>query len=121
MSFASKRNNSVRFDVDTNGFTFKKLVDLYNKDGAGKIYEVKGLFINTKGHYGDNPIAILKNCFVSLPSHLTSEVKDILHDDEDVKSIKLGLVGFRIYTYQSNNKTCYSINWVDIEPEDMQF
>lgn len=114
MSFATKRNNNVRFDVDTNGFDFKKLSELFDKYGKDKKYVVKGLFINTKGHYGNNPVAILKNCFASLPSYMVDEVKDILSDDEDVSSIKDDKVGFTIYPYESHGKTCYTINWVDL-------
>lgn len=114
MSFASKRNKNVRFDVDTNGFEFKKLADLFTKYGKDKQYGVKGLFINTKGKYGSNPVAILENCFASLPSYMVSDVKSILSDSEDVTSIKEGKVGFTIYTYESHGKTCYSINWVDM-------
>ena len=63
----------------------------------------------------DAVVAILDDCLVNLPGHLLEEVEGILKDEEDIESIKAGMVHFTIRTYESHGKTCYSPNWVDAE------
>lgn len=113
MSFASK-HNATQFEVNTEGFQYFNLETLYENEGAGIIYPVLGVYINTKSKYGDAPVIISNDKFINLPSHLNDTVKNILSDMDDVASIKSGRVGMTIYTYDSHNKKCYSVNWVDM-------
>lgn len=122
MSFAAKHNKGgIQWGVDTKDFEYFGLKDLLERDGEGTEYILKGLFINRNKsekelkEYGPSVVAILDDCLVNLPGHLLEEVEGILKDEEDIESIKAGLVHFTIRTYESHGKTCYSPNWVDAE------
>ena len=49
-----------------------------------------------------------------MPKHLGETFREILANGEAVQAIKDGKVGYTIYTYESHAKTCYGINFVDI-------
>ena len=122
MSFAAKHNKGgIQWGVDTKDFEYFGLKDLLERDGEGTEYILKGLFINRNKsekelkEYGPSVVAILDDCLVNLPGHLLEEVEVILKDEEDLESIKAGMVHFTIRTYESHGKTCYSPNWVDAE------
>lgn len=118
MSFATRHNKGIIFDCATEGFEYKKLEDLYKEDPTA-IYKIQGLYINTKGDYDPAPVLIGEEFFINLPAHLYEVCKGILASDEDVADIKAGKVGVSIYEYEKEVnkkiKTCYSINWVDVE------
>ena len=117
MSIARFNNEVVKFEFEpSKDFTFKTLEELYKKNGKDEVYTVKGMFINTKGLYGDNPIVVCSEYFVSLPHHLVDVVKEIRQDKQLVNDINGGKVGFEIYEYVQTkyNHKCYSINWLDI-------
>lgn len=112
MSFASKYNRRV-FDVDTTNFEYAKLFDLYTADRS-RVYKVAGFF-TPKNSKWEAPVAIvLPNLLVNLPSHMSDTVNNILSNAEDVESIREGKVGFTIYPYDVNGRTCYSIKFVDL-------
>lgn len=115
MSFASKFNKSVNFDIDTNGFTYGKLADLYNPNEKA-VYKIDGCYIQ-KGNLDVAPVFIVadKKMLVNIPSHLTETVREILNDEEAVDDIRNGKAGFTIYEYESHGKKCYSIRFVDIK------
>lgn len=116
MGFAAKHNRgSIDWGVDTNGFQFVNRAEAY-KENADTVHTVKGLYINTKGNFGDHPVAICDGYFLDLPENLLDDVKDILHSEEDISTIKAGKVGFKVEEYVSEKfkKTCYGIRWVDI-------
>ena len=111
MSFANRYNQGNKFDVDTTGFEYKKLSSLL----PDFEYQLCGLFINTKGEYGPNPVAILSDCFVSLPQHLIPAVKDMLLDEETVQDIKGGKCGFKVRKYTDKKGTDrLSVTWCDM-------
>lgn len=122
MSFAKKFNrNSVHFDVNTEAFNFCSLQFL-NENYKGETFRMLGVFVNSKSVFGDSPCAIVDGALVNLPEHMTPVIQNILNDTEAVESIKCGVVGFTVREYQSKNpkakgKTCYTIDWVDIEPD----
>lgn len=118
MKFSEKYNKSSRvFDIDTTGFVFAKLKELYaiNKDD---VHVLDGLYINDGGKFDPHPVAILSDerFLVDLPSHMTDTVKDMLKDDESIYSIKKSFVGFKVreYTDKKYGKVCYSVEWVDL-------
>lgn len=116
-TFASKLNKPT-FNVDTTDFNYIKLADLYNsKENGGKdvIHTIDGVFIN-ESQYGDNPVIISKEhkALINLPKHTAGSIKLILADPNLVQVIKDGKAGFTIYTYESHNRECYSINYVDL-------
>lgn len=116
-TFAGKFNKS-NFGIDTNGFNYVKLADIYadkKEGGDKKVHAVNGLFVR-KNELGDSPVIIdgeMKR-FVNLPSHMGDNIREILADPEAVEAIKSGKVGYTIYEYSSHNKQCYSITWVDL-------
>lgn len=126
-SFANKYNTERLFDIDTSGFDYMSLEDLYNEAlqscegditaAEQEVFTVHGLYINTKGNFDDAPVAALDECYVNLPAHLCESVREILRDSKAIKAINEGKVGFTIYSYEQRrfNKTCYSIRWVDID------
>lgn len=119
MSFASKRNKDVKkFDIDTEGFEYYNLDDLYEENGEDYQYILKGFYINKKSKYGDAPVAITLDYFVNLPQHMLDTVKEICADADDVADINNDKVGFKIYSYEDekHKKTCYSIRFEDIVP-----
>ena len=47
MSFATRhKKGGVQWGVDTEGFEYFKLEDLYNMNGANQEYQLKGVFVN---------------------------------------------------------------------------
>ena len=116
MSFATKHNKGgVNWGIETKDFEYFSLKDLYEKDGEGKEYILKGCFINTKNssEYGPSVVGILEDKMVNLPSHMEEEVKAILKDEEDINDIKAGKVAFVIQPYKSHGKECFGVGWVD--------
>lgn len=117
MSFA-KRLNRPTFNIDTTDFTYTKLSEVFNSKSNGgedTVHKIDGVFINTS-QYGDNPVAINveHKQLINLPKHTATSIRDILEDSELVECIKDGKAGFTIYEYESHNKKCYSINFVDL-------
>ena len=41
------------------------------------------------------------------------EVKEIMKDEEDIADIKAGKVWFKIRSYESHGKTCFSPDWLE--------
>jgi len=119
-SFAKKFNKQRLFDVDTNGFEYFKLSDLYQKNGAECQYMVRAIYINTKSAFGNAPIIATDSFFVNLPTYMLSTAREILDDDESVEQIKAGKVAFVIREYMQKkfNRVCYGINFVDVNTSE---
>lgn len=109
-------NKQRLFNVDTTDFDYVSLEDLYNRDGAGHVYLVTGLYIGTKSIYADEaPLLATDEEYVNLPEHQLSEVKAMMGDSRAVAEINSGNCGFVIDTYYQKRfkKTCYVARWVD--------
>lgn len=117
MALFSQFNKVRLFDVDTTDFQYKSLEELYAEYGAEEIFTVKGIWINSKGIYDDAPVVATDEFYVNFPSHLTGVTNAILQDKKAIAAINNGKCGFKIVTYVKSkyNKTCYSIEWVDID------
>lgn len=115
MAFSvNKFNKGSRYDFSIpKDFKFVSLHDLYNDNGLNFVYEVKGLYINRKSKYGDNPVVVTGAELVDLPKHMLDTVNEMRIDPEVTDAINAGHVGFTIYTYEKNGRVCYSVNWVD--------
>lgn len=125
-SFSKKFNKSRLFNVDTSNFQYCNLEDLFmdslglcdgDESAASKsIYTIRGVYINTKSMYDPAPVIATDDCYVNLPSHMTETCMAMLADPACVKAINDGKCGFTIYRYVQRrfNKTCYSVEWVDI-------
>lgn len=120
MSFAKFNHSPAKFDYELpKDAPYKKLEELYDKSGetAKNTYNVRGLFISTKGKFGDHPVIVSDDFFIDCPKHMTADVREILGDNENIDAINAGKVAIEIYQYESSkyNKTCYGINWIDVE------
>lgn len=120
MSFASKhKKGGIQWGIDTKDFEYFKLQDLFEKDGENAAYQLCGVFVNSNKtekelkEYGASVVAILADKLVNLPSHMEEEVREIMKDEEDIADIKAGNVWFRIRSYESHGKTCYSPDWLE--------
>lgn len=115
MSKFSDKFNKVAFDVDTTDFEYAKLNDLYKENGKDVITKVAGMFIH-KGKLGEQPVFIAPEIkkLVNIPSFMCDTVREILADADAVKDIRDGKVGFTLYEYESHNKKCYGVRFVDL-------
>ena len=118
MSFATRHNKGTLFNVDTTGYEYVKPTDLLKRLPEDTVYQIAGLFVNSKGKFGSAPVAIVPEyqALVNLPAHMTEEVFEILGNASDVEAINNGLVGiqFERYTSRRYNPECIGVNWVDL-------
>lgn len=116
MSFAKLHNTAVAsFNFETPAhFTYQKPVDLAQEKGLDHVYKVNAIYINRKGKYGDEPVIITDECIVNAPSHLVDTVKNILTDENSVKLINDGKVGFKLYEYENKKGVQHGLTWVDL-------
>ena len=106
------RGNKFTFQMPENA-PYKSLKDF----PEGSTIVLRGLYFNTKGNYGQEPVALTDNAYVNLPKHLSDDVTDMMADDEFITAVNDGKVGFKIRTYQDTKYgkgTCYSVEWVDL-------
>ena len=116
MSIAKHNRRENRFKVDTTDFPYKKLGELFDPKKPDTVFSVYGLYINRKSKYGESPFAASDGYFISLPSHLTDVVKEILHDDTCIDQMNDGHAGLVIRPYDDDKGvTHYSADFVDVE------
>lgn len=138
-SISKKYNKEKLFKINTDGFEYISLEDLYKERESNvviedfedpeevkeiveeTIYQVRGIYINTKGLFDDAPVVALDSAYVNLPAHMTQICREILSDPQAIAAINAGCVGFTIYAYEKPqyHKTCYSVRWVDTEPNPL--
>ena len=117
----SKFNKERLFNINTTGFDYINLEDLYRKNKEGKQYKVYGLYIGTKSEFApETPIVALENCYVNLPVHQLAEVQAMLSDRSAIQGIRNGECGFTIQRYyqQKYKKDCYKAVWCNYEPDE---
>lgn len=111
----TKYNKGSKFSINTEGFSFVKLSELFNGDPS-KVYVIRGVYLfNTK--YGLSPCLALDDRMVNLPSHTVNDINNMINDPEAVSQIEAGKGGFKIRTYDDSKHgrgLCYGIEWVDI-------
>ena len=108
------RNNfeKIEWNVNTEGFAFKKLADFYNS--GIRMIQVFGFFFTKSDEYGLQPIAITKDCLLNLPVHKKDVVSDMLKNDECVSAIKNGECCLKLREYKSRyNKVCYDFDFIN--------
>lgn len=114
MSIASKYNKGmVSFSYKPANEEFISLEALYSKTLPNTQFPIHGMYINSKSKYGPHPVLIGDDYYISLPRHMTETVQEMLKDNDIIAACNNAEIGFTIYTFESNNRTCYSINWVD--------
>lgn len=115
-SFATKYNKT-NFGIDTKGFPYVKLADVFNskENGGGDVvHTINGIYVHTT-QLGESAVLVDAEAkqLVNLPSHLNTACKAILADTEAVEAIKSGKVGYTVYEYEARGRKCYSIRFVD--------
>lgn len=115
MGIAAFNRRETRFKVDTTGFVFKKLNELFDDNKPDTVYSVYGLYINRKSKFGDSPFAASDGYFISLPNHMVDQVKDILKDSESIDQMNEGKAGLVIRPYvDDKGVTHYSADFVEV-------
>lgn len=115
MDFTQYNKNTfekIEWNVNTSGFTFKKLSDFYCQ--GIKTIQVFGFFFTKSENYGLQPIAITKDCLVNLPTHKKDIISDMLKNADCVNAIKNGECSLKLREYKSKyGKLCYDFDFVD--------
>lgn len=115
MDFTKYNKNTfdkIEWNLNTKGFTFKKLSDFYNQ-GIETI-QVFGFFFTKSENYGLQPIAIAKDCLVNLPTHKKDVISEMLGNADCVSAIKNGECSLKVRKYKSKyNKDCYDFDFID--------
>lgn len=117
------------FDCNKIAGNYTNLEQMFNEDGEGKEYQIKGIYISTSSQFDpEAPIVALANTYVNLPQHQLADVKAMLADKNAIAAINAGLAGFTIRQYERSvkvgkkiqQKTCYSAEWCDVLPSDFE-
>lgn len=120
MSIAKhNRNRGKLFVIDTTGFEYKPLSELFDQKNPDKVFPVYGAYVGK--FYSKREKKEVENCFVasegyhiSLPSHLLETVKEILTDDEAINQMNSSSAGLVIRPYEKDGETFYSADFVDV-------
>ena len=114
MNFTQFNKNTfekIEWGVDTNGFVFKKIKDIYEETN---IVQVFGFFFVKSENYGLQPVAILKDCLLNLPTHKRDIISEMLKNPDAVNAIKNGECSLTFRQYKSKyNKICYDFDFID--------
>lgn len=113
MSLASYNKGSKFINIpDTTNFEVLKTKEAYEKYGSATI-RLHGMFIS-KAQW-KYPVAITKNEFILLPSHMRDVIEEILTDDEAIDQINNGFAGIKMTTWEDkNDELHYSAEFVDL-------
>lgn len=122
MSFAKRFNTptaTFTFEMDGKDLPYTDLRTLAEQNGMEAVYQVKMLYINKGGRFGDAPCIVTPHNIVNAPHHMLDTVKEILTDTPSVNLINDGYVGFKLYSYKNKFGQQYAVEWVDIaDPEN---
>ena len=110
--FNKSNFEKIEWNVNTEGFTFKKLADFFNS--GIKTIQVFGFFFTKSENYGLQPIAIVKDCLVNLPTHKKDVISEMLENADCVNAIKNGECSLKLRVYKSKyNKDCYDFDFIN--------
>ena len=114
MNFTQFNKNTfekIEWGVDTNGFVFKKIKDIYEETNVAQVF---GFFFVKSENYGLQPVAILKDCLLNLPTHKRDIISEMLKNPDAVNAIKNGECSLTFRQYKSKyNKICYDFDFID--------
>lgn len=118
----SKHNRSRGkvFVVDTTGFEYKALGELFDAKNPDRTFSVYGAYIGR--FYSKREKREVECCFVasdgyfiSLPAHLVETVKEILSDQESIEQMNASEAGLVIRPYEKDGETFYSADFVELD------
>lgn len=109
----NKKFNSVDWNVNTDGWEFKKAKEC----AIDTQIPIHGCFITPDKGYGEGAVIIAEGYLINLPARYVDTVKDILSDEESIADIKSGNFGIVISTFTSKQykKTGYAVEFVKIK------
>ena len=114
MDFTKLNKNNfekIEWGVDTKGFVFKKIADIYEETNTVQVF---GFFFVKSENYGLQPVAILKDCLLNLPTHKRDVISEMLKNSDAVNAIKNGECSLTFRQYKSKyNKVCYDFDFVN--------
>ena len=114
MDFTKLNKNNfekIEWGVDTKGFVFKKITDIYEETNTVQVF---GFFFVKSENYGLQPVAILKDCLLNLPTHKRDIISEMLKNSDAVNAIKNGECSLTFRQYKSKyNKVCYDFDFVN--------
>ena len=114
MNFTQFNKNTfekIKWGVDTNGFVFTKIKDIYEETNVVQVF---GFFFVKSENYGLQPVAILKDCLLNLPTHKRDIISEMLKNPDAVNAIKNGECSLTFRQYKSKyNKVCYDFDFVN--------
>ena len=114
MNFTQFNKNTfekIEWGVDTNGFVFKKIKEIYDETNVVQVF---GFFFVKSENYGLQPVAILKDCLLNLPTHKRDVISEMLKNPDAVNAIKNGECSLTFRQYKSKyNKICYDFDFID--------
>lgn len=114
MNFTQFNKNTfekIEWGVDTNGFVFTKIKDIYEETNVVQVF---GFFFVKSENYGLQPVAILKDCLLNLPTHKRDIISEMLKNPDAVNAIKNGECSLTFRQYKSKyNKVCYDFDFVN--------
>ena len=129
-SFSSfNKERLFTFDCNKIAGNYTNLETMYQEDGEGKEYQIKGVYISTSSQFDpEAPIVALSNTYVNLPQHQLADIKAMLANKGAINAINAGLAGFTIRQYERTvksgkkliAKTCYQAEWCDVIPSDFE-
>lgn len=113
MNFTQYNKNNfekIEWNVKTDNFSFKKIADLFS-EGIRNV-QVFGFFFIKSENYGLQPVAILKDCLLNLPTHKRDIISEMLKNPDAVNAIKNGECCLKFREYKSKyNKICYDVDF----------
>ena len=106
---------SRAYEINIKDFHFVSLEDLHKK-GESTIHQINGAYLQRgKQDFKDRVVLIniAEKSLYALPPHLTDKTIVLCSDPEIVEEVKSGKCGFKVYSYESHNRICYSVNFVE--------
>lgn len=115
-SFAKNFNKERLFPIETAGFEYISLAELYAKHGAEQVYILRAMYRNDMGLFEPSPTFVIDGYFVNIPSHMMQTYEAVMKSPEAIAAINEEKVGFKIreYTAVKYSKLCYSVEFVDL-------
>ena len=114
MDFTKLNKNTfekIEWNIDTKNFGFKKINDIYEEKNVVQVF---GFFFVKSENYGLQPVAILKDCLLNLPTHKRDIISEMLKNPDAVNAIKNGECSLTFRQYKSKyNKVCYDFDFVN--------
>ena len=107
MGIEKFNQTKVRWNVNTDGFIYKKLADL--KEGVK--YPLMGMFVSGDHGYGEGAVLITDNEYVNIPERYVDIIRVMTADDEIIKDIQDNKCAFSFKTFTSKqyHRTGYEV------------